>query len=145
MQAFHAAQHRPTPTFAFAVLFVFSSFSCAPLTQPKLDGMTPTDAQAVAIRAVRTTERDSRLELDPFDTHRTPEGDYAVSLQQRTTSTTARHWRVLVRPDGYAEVIPAEPPLSTPNTLPALPDPLRGDRRDSTPSAPEPLIPGPRE
>lgn len=121
------------------------AISCTPLTQPKLDGMTPTDAQAVAIRAVRTAESDSQLQLDPFDTHRTPEGDYAVSLQQRTTSTTARHWRVLVHPDGAAEVIPVEPPLSLPDTLPAIPAPLRGDRRSSTPPAPEPVIPGPRE
>src|SRR5438552_3144912 len=98
-----------------------SGFSCAPLIQPKVNGLTPTDAQEIAIRAVRTAERNSKLEVEPFDTHATPAGDYSVSLQSKTTTTTADHWRVIVHPNRSAEVVHGDPAESTPETLRAHP------------------------
>jgi hypothetical protein len=122
-----------------ACLLPASMLSCAPLTQPKLHGLTPTDAEAVAILAVRTAERDRKLELEPFNTRTTPDGNYEVSLQRKTSLTTAEHWRVVVRPDRSAEVIAPAPSPTTPQTLHANPAPLQGDSRDLTPTDPAPV------
>ncbi|HZZ43215.1 MAG TPA: hypothetical protein VFE58_09775 [Tepidisphaeraceae bacterium] len=121
----------------FAAGLIFGGLACAPVVQPKLNGLTPNDADAIAILAVRTSESDPHLQLDVFDTHPTQSGNYTVSLQSKTTSTTANHWRVIIHPDRSAEVVRAETALTEPKTMHANPDALKGDTRLSTPPAPE--------
>src|SRR6478735_3434872 len=130
------------PRLASLAILV-SSLSCTRYRhdEPTTSGLTAADAQTVAIRAVRTAERNSKLELKPFLSQARPNGDYVVALQRKTSDTTADHWRVIVHPNRSAEVLPIDPAQSTPETLPAHPAPLQGDRRQPEYSTPPRLLP----
>ena len=114
------------------ILALLLATSCAPVTQPVHDGMTPTQAEEIAARAVRTAEAQPKLDLQPFDTLPTRPG-YTVYLQQRTSSSTAKHWKVRVRTDGTAEVIPADPDPTAPRHMESEPKPLQGNQKTLTP------------
>lgn len=105
--------------------------SCAsPLAEQTSDGLTAAQAGSVAIVAVREAERDPALQLQVIDALPTRDG-YTVSLQHKLTPTTARNWVVRVRSGQPAQVTPADPPRTAPETIEANPQPLRGNRRPS--------------